>query len=123
MTKGTQAIQRLWFEPVIGPDLEGFWLEPGQDLLFGRGSQCEIKLPEATISRQHGRLISSEEGCFLVDLGSRLGSFVNDTQCQKDANSPITTGDMIRIGPWTFRASVRKGAPVSMQTIDDSIEV
>ena len=123
MTQGTQAIQRLWFEPVIGPDLEGFWLEPGQDLLFGRGSQCDIKLPEATISRQHGRFLSEDQGCCLVDLGSRLGSFVNDVQCQKDANTTISTGDMIRIGPWTFRTSIRQGAPVAMQTIDDSIEV
>ncbi len=30
---------------------------------------------------------------------------------------------MVRIGQWTFRTSVRQGAPVSMQTIDDSVEV
>ena len=107
----------------MGPDLDGFWLEPGADLLFGRGSQCDIKLPEATISRQHGRFVSNEEGCFLIDLGSRLGTFVNEAQCTSEANTPITTGDMVRIGPWIFRTSVRKGAPVSMQTIDDSVEV
>jgi serine phosphatase RsbU (regulator of sigma subunit) len=123
VTQATQAIQRLWFEPVVGPDLEGFWLEPGADVLFGRGSQCDLKLPEATISRQHGRFISTDEGCFLVDLGSRLGTFVNDAQCEKEAKTSITTGDMVRIGPWTFRTSVRQGAPVSMQTIDDSVEV
>ena len=123
MTRATQSIQRLWFEPVIGPDLEGFWLEPEQDLLFGRGSQCDIKMPDATISRQHGRFVSTGEGCFLLDLGSRLGTFVNDIQCEQDAKTPITTGDMIRIGPWVFRTSIRQGAPVSMQTIDDSIEV
>ncbi|MDP7009409.1 MAG: FHA domain-containing protein, partial [Phycisphaerales bacterium] len=123
MTQGTQSIQRLWFEPVLGPDLDGFWLEPDQDLLFGRGSQCDVKLLEATISRQHGRFVSTDEGCFLIDLGSRLGTFVNDSQCKKDAKTPISTGDMIRIGPWVFRTSVRQGAPVSMQTIDDSVEV
>ena len=123
MTQGTQAIQRLWFEPVIGPEVDGFWLEPEQDLLFGRGSQCDIKLPGATISRQHGRFISTDEGCFLIDLGSRLGTFVNDVQCTKDEKTSITTGDMIRIGPWVFRTSVRQGAPVSMQTLDDSVEV
>ncbi|MGY8753726.1 MAG: FHA domain-containing protein, partial [Phycisphaerales bacterium] len=90
---------------------DGFWLEPGADLLFGRGSQCDIKLPEATISRQHGRFVSNDEGCFLVDLGSRLGTFVNDEQCQKEANTQVTTGDMVRIGPWIFRTSVRQGAP------------
>lgn len=123
MTLGTQSIQRLWFEPIIGPDLDGFWLEPGADLLFGRGSQCDIKLPEATISRQHGKLQSNESGCFLVDLGSRQGTFINEVQCEKEAKTPISTGDMIQIGPWVFRTSVRQGAPVAMQTIDDSVEV
>ncbi len=63
MTQGTQAIQRLWFEPVLGPEIDGFWLEPGAEMLFGRGSQCDIKLPDATISRQHGRFHSQEDGC------------------------------------------------------------
>lgn len=123
MTQGTQAIQRLWFEPVMGPELDGFWLEPGAELLFGRGSQCDIKLPEATISRQHGQFVSNSEGCFLVDLGSRLGTFVNEVQCEKNANTTITPGNMVQIGPWVFRTSVRQGAPVAMQTLDDSVEV
>jgi len=123
VTQATQSIQRLWFEPVIGPDLDGFWLEPGAELTYGRGSQCDLKLPEATISRQHGTFTSTEEGCFVVDHGSRLGTFINDVQCEKEAQSNIATGDMVRIGPWTFRTSVRQGAPVSMQTIDDSVEV
>ena len=124
MTQGTQSIQRLWFEPVMGPDMDGFWLEPGQDLLYGRSSQCDIKLPDATISRQHGRFVSTGEGCFLIDLGSRIGSYINDLKCQKDDNTNISTGDIIRIGPWIFRTSVRKGAPVSMMTIEeDSVDM
>lgn len=123
MTQGTQAIQRLWFEPVLGPDIDGFWLEPGAEMLFGRGSQCDIKLPDATISRQHGRFHSQEDGCFIIDLGSGLGTLVNDVKCKKDIQVPISSGDMIRIGQWVFRTSVRQGAPVSMQTIDDSVEV
>jgi len=123
VTQGTQSIQRLWFEPVVGPEVDGFWLEPEQDLLFGRGQQCDIKLLEATISRQHGRLVSTEDGCFLIDLGGGLGTYVNDVKCEKESKKHITTGDMIRVGPWVFRISVRQGAPVSMQTVDDSIEV
>ena len=123
MTQATQAVQRLWFEPVTGPDLEGFWLELGAKIIYGRGSQCDLKLPEATVSRQHGTFESTEEGCFVTDHGSRLGTFVNDVQCQKDEAVLVSTGNMVRIGPWVFRTSVRQGAPVAMQTIDDSVEV
>jgi serine phosphatase RsbU (regulator of sigma subunit)/pSer/pThr/pTyr-binding forkhead associated (FHA) protein len=103
--------------------MEGFWLEPEKDLLFGRGSDCDIKLFEASVSRQHGRLCSEEDGCFVTDLGSRLGTSVNDKACEKDTPMLITTGDILQIGPCAFRASVRQGSPVSMQTIDDSSEV
>ena len=122
-TAGTQSVQRMWFEPVLGPDLNGFWLEPGNDLLVGRASQCDIRLPDATISRQHFRLRSEERGCFLIDLGSRLGISVNDVNAKKESSVPLAPGDMIGVGPWVFRTSTRSGAPLSMQTIDDSVEV
>ena len=123
VTHGTQSIQKLWFEPVVGPAIEGFWLEPGAELLYGRGSQCDIQLHEATISRQHGTLMSTSEGCYIIDLGSRMGTFVNEKQCEKDEKTFITTGDMLQVGPWVFRASVRQGAPVAMQTIDDGLDL
>ena len=120
---GTHSIQRLWFEPILGPELDGFWLEPGHDLLVGRASQCDIRLPDATISRQHFRLHSTADGCNVIDLGSRLGILVNDVALQKESSIPLKPGDLITCGPWIFRTGTRSGAPVSMQTIDDSIEV
>ena len=113
----------MWFEPVMGPDFDGFWLEPGHELLVGRASQCDIRLPDATISRQHFRLRSTEEGCFAIDLGSRLGISVNDLQSTKESKVLLKTGDLISCGPWVFRTGTRSGASVSMQTIDDSVEV
>ena len=113
----------MWIEPVMGPELEGFWLEPGHDLLVGRASQCDIRLPEATISRQHFRLRSAEDGCFAIDLGSRLGISVNDVQLQKKTKVLLKPNDLITCGPWVFRTGTRSGAPISMQTIDDSVEV
>jgi len=120
---GTHSVQRMWFEPILGPELDGFWLEPGHDLLVGRASQCDIRLPDATISRQHFRLHSTEDGCKAIDLGSRLGILVNDVAIQKKSSVTLKPGDIITCGAWIFRTGTRSGAPVSMQTIDDSIEV
>ena len=122
-TAGTQSVQRMWFEPVLGPELDGFWLEPGNELIVGRASQCDIRLPDATISRQHFCLRSTEEGCVVIDLGSRLGISVNDVAVKKDSLIPLQPGDLITCGPWILRTGTRSGAPVSMQTIDDSVEV
>ena len=100
---GTHSVQRMWFEPVLGPELDGFWLEPGHELTIGRASQCDIRLPEATISREHFRLRSTEEGCMVIDLGSRLGILVNDVPVQKDGLILLRSGDLITCGPWIFR--------------------
>ena len=113
----------MWFEPVLGPELDGFWLEPGHELLLGRASQCDIRLPDATISRQHFRLRSTAEGCVIIDLGGRLGITVNEVTAQKDLLVTLKPGDLIACGPWIFRTGTRAGAAVSMQTIDDSVEV
>jgi len=123
VTLATQTIQKLWFEPMAGPEMDGFWLEPGAVLLFGRGSQCDIKLLDATVSRKHGQFVSIDEGCFVTDLGSTVGTFVNENQCKSETRVPVTTGDVVQIGPWIFRASIRQGAPVAMQTLDDGLDM
>jgi serine phosphatase RsbU (regulator of sigma subunit) len=119
-TDSLTAIDRLWFEPVLGPEFEGFWLEPGNRLLVGRASKCDVRLPDGTISRQHAVLESGDSGCLLTDLGSRLGTQANDVQVEPNSPIPLAPGDMIRIGPWMFRLALKAGAPVSMRTIDDT---
>ncbi|PID49503.1 MAG: hypothetical protein CR991_05580 [Proteobacteria bacterium] len=65
--------------------------------LIGRGNECDIQLPERTVSSQHARLIHSNDDCFLEDLGSTNGVYINGYACQKHL---LINNDMIVIGKY-----------------------
>jgi len=46
-------------------------------MIIGRGEQCELTLPEQTVSRQHARVYSIGDSYYIEDFGSRNGTFVN----------------------------------------------
>ncbi len=49
-------------------------------LVIGRGSECDLILDEAEMSRRHAVIENSGDGIFLRDLGSANGTFVNGVQ-------------------------------------------
>src|SRR5437868_3829136 len=52
-------------------------LKPGE-ILIGRSSQAAIQIDHESVSRRHARLLLSESGVSLSDLGSTNGTYVND---------------------------------------------
>jgi len=46
-------------------------------LTVGRGPECTLRLDEDGVSRQHARLVPTEEGVQVEDTGSTNGCFVN----------------------------------------------
>ncbi len=69
------------------------------DMLVGRHSECDIRLPLPDVSRRHCRLLFVE-GCWqVVDLNSLNGIQVNGEQVLQ---APLEQGDLLRIGGFTF---------------------
>jgi predicted component of type VI protein secretion system len=64
--------------------------------LIGRGEDCQITLFDASVSRQHARIIVDDRCAIIDDMRSRNGSRVNGRRI----NGPTTLreGDRIRIG-------------------------
>ena len=48
-----------------------------QVMSIGRHASCEIVLPDHTVSRNHAKIILREDGYYIVDLGSRNGTYLN----------------------------------------------
>jgi hypothetical protein len=69
-------------------------------MTIGREEKCEIHIPSAYVSRQHARIELRDDGVFLVDLGSRNGSLLNNTRVEQSA--PLRAGDVITIGDATI---------------------
>jgi pSer/pThr/pTyr-binding forkhead associated (FHA) protein len=73
-----------------------------QDVLVGRGEDCDLPLSESHVSRHHC-LIQTKDGVFfLKDLGSQNGSYLEEQRLP--ANSPVRVypGQYFRVGRVTM---------------------
>lgn len=71
--------------------------------LLGRGTDCQLVLPDAQVSRRHALIEQRGEHYWLTDLDSRAGTFINDLRLDARLAAPLREHDRIRIGAWRFR--------------------
>ena len=81
-------------------------LPPG-DVVIGRDEGCHIRLTSSDVSRQHCRLRCDQDHVLVADLGSRNGTFINETRL--NAPSTLNPGDLLRIGPFLFQSPAAEG--------------
>src|SRR5262245_54096004 len=62
---------------------------------IGRKSENDLQLLSDSVSRQHAEIVYEYDSYFLVDIGSKRGTFVNDQQIDRCALQHL---DRIRIG-------------------------
>ena len=65
--------------------------------VIGRSSRCDIVLNERTVSAEHAHLVSVGDECFLEDLNSTNGVYVNQIARQKHL---LVDKDSVRIGKY-----------------------
>jgi hypothetical protein len=64
-------------------------------ILLGRGEECEIALPDTSVSRVHAEVVGSDTGYELIDRGSANGLHVNGVALTRTFLEP---GDVIELG-------------------------
>ena len=71
------------------------WTIEVDEFMIGRGSDCQIILPERQVSRYHAK-ITSEQGVYILhDLGSKNGTHLNGARVQ--GSTQLRDGDEIQI--------------------------
>lgn len=70
------------------------------NVVIGRGKHCAIRLMTHYVSREHARLVTTDNQSVLEDLGSRNGVFVNSVRVKRQA---LSDDDLITIGDTQFR--------------------
>jgi DNA-binding winged helix-turn-helix (wHTH) protein len=83
--------------------------------LIGRDEQAAVRLDFTTVSRQHARLVVSDDGAWLEDLDSKNGTYVRDTKVCSAVM--LSDGDRIRVGSsvlLTFK-TLRPGAATTLE--------
>lgn len=101
----------LRLEPLAGPQAPTIVAPVDKPTVIGRSSQSEVQLTDQTISRRHC-MLSVRAGTWLItDLASRHGTYLNGIALVAEQPTSVQEGDLLRLGPWTFR--VRMGEPLS----------
>lgn len=65
--------------------------------VIGRSSNCDIVLSERTVSTQHAHLVNTGSECFLEDLQSTNGVYINHVRTRKHL---LVDKDLIQIGKY-----------------------
>jgi hypothetical protein len=81
--------------------------------VIGRGLDCRLRFNDATVSRQHVRILVARDGVTLEDLESRNGTKVNGARIA--GRQPLADGDVINIG--------NRSLHVKLVTEDDSADM
>ena len=71
------------------------WNIDVEEFMIGRGSDCQIILPERQVSRYHARITSEQGSYILHDLGSKNGTHLNGARVK--GSVPLRDGDEIQI--------------------------
>jgi pSer/pThr/pTyr-binding forkhead associated (FHA) protein len=69
------------------------------DMIVGRHSDADIRLPLPDVSRRHCRFVFGNGTWVVMDLNSLNGVFVND---EPVAHATLKQGDRVRIGGYIF---------------------
>ena len=70
-------------------------LEPGESIL-GRDPGASVFIDDRSVSRRHARILVTDEGATLEDLGSKNGTFLGPAKI--DSSVPLSDGDKLKIG-------------------------
>jgi len=80
----------------LGPDgQENVVALSNGEILIGRKGDADVVLSNQHISRHHAKIVSADEGYFLLDLSSTHGTFVNNERVEQHI---LKHGDKIGLG-------------------------
>jgi predicted component of type VI protein secretion system len=79
--------------------------------VIGRGEGCHLRPASQAISKRHCSIEVRDGKCYLEDLNSTNGTFINDEQLKGERE--IRDGDMVKIGPLDFVVRLIVAAPVA----------
>lgn len=78
-----------------GPVSGQRWLLIKDEVTIGRGTECDIVVPDRQVSRVHARLRRAGEAFVVEDLKSKNGTHLNGAPLQ--GAQPLQDGDLIQV--------------------------
>ncbi|MHC4840088.1 MAG: FHA domain-containing protein [Planctomycetota bacterium] len=71
-----------------------------REVVVGRSPDCDLVLPgdEVRVSRQHVKIVRERDAYHMHDLGSRNGTMLNNSLVEPNSDSPLNSGDTVKMG-------------------------
>ncbi len=80
-----------------------------QRVVIGRGSGCDVRLPETSVSLRHASLRSRGADFVIFDEGSTNGTFIGDAKIAPGTSRIVRSGDMVRLGRVWIEVRIDQG--------------
>lgn len=107
------ADETMTLDPISGPAMPQIKIDPEKGAVLGRSSQSEAVLADESVSRRHANIAFVSGTWLVTDLGSRHGTHLNGARLGENQSAPLRTGDLVGVGPWSFRVRIGGTAAVS----------
>ena len=92
--------------------------------VLGRSVECDIRLPDPIISRQHARVDVLPDGCWIMDLGSANSTQLEGKPLLPRKRTPLSVGQTFTIGPYSLKMeTVEEGIEVQATIIGEPLEI
>src|SRR5207245_6132835 len=82
--------------------------------LIGRDPQCQLRPASALISKRHCAVLMRDSKAFVRDFDSTNGTAINEEPVKGERE--LHDGDVLKIGPLTFRVALEVDVPVDKPT-------
>ena len=83
-----------------GPSPQAVFSLAHREYTIGRAAECDIVVPDPSVSRCHARLVPDGAGFRVEDMGSRHGTIVGDKRVSR---AELPGGTLLHLGHVTFR--------------------
>jgi hypothetical protein len=94
-----------WTVVVVQGEDEGKHFPLHRSLRIGRAPDNEVQLQDGMISRHHAHIVAQEDACYVADLESANGTFVNGEQISESVW--LLPEDEIQVGDTVLRLEER----------------
>lgn len=124
MTRMSDPTPDITLQSIAGPQPVSRPLQGQGPIVIGRAAECDVCLVNERVSRRHAAIVRKGETWFIIDVGSTHGTYVNGLRVPRDTPAELSPGDLVRVGPWTFRvAGGRAPGGTTITTISDDPSV
>lgn len=85
----------------------------------GRHPSLPLRIVNPTVSQVHAEFQRRPDGLYVVDLGSRNGTFVNGKRIEEP--NPLVAGDLVQLGTAVFRVQNRTATDLAATSQSDEV--